>query len=143
MFSLKNYLLSVVFIFLGSYYSSINFIYIWKFNSLSVKRITYFLYLFSNMLPVPKYNYINWSSWSIWILILIIFCNMHKRFSFSLSENKSSKSHDIFLFYHPRYLRNINSIITNIINKSSLFFLICTSLTISSITLYKLTINIL
>jgi len=142
MFSLKNHCWRIFFIFWCFSYLIIDFWYLWKINSLSIKGVTYFLNLFSDVNTVPEYNNINWSSWSIWILILIL-SDVHKGFSFSLSEYQSSKSKDFFLFNNPRYMTNINSIMISIINKPSLLILISTSRTLSSISFYEIILNIL
>lgn len=142
MFRLKHNSFCIISIFWCSCDVLINFWYLGQLNSLSVEWITYFFNFFSDVSSVPKYDNINWSSWSIWILILII-CNMHKWFSFSLSKNQPSKSHDFFLFHYPWYMCNINSVtIIGIINQTSLLFLISTSGTFSAISFDKLSFDI-
>lgn len=137
MLGLNHHSLCVFFIFWCFSYLSIDFWCLRKINSLTIKRVTYFLNLFSDVYTVPKYNNINWSSWSTWILILIL-SDVHKGFSFSLSKYESSESHDFFLFYNTRYMGNINNI--SIIDKSSLFILII--LLVSSISFYEIILNI-
>lgn len=137
MLCLNDHCWGVFFVFWCLSNCSVDFWCLRKFNSLAVKGVTYFLNLFSDVNTVPKYNNINWSSWSTWILILIL-SNVHKWFTFSLSKYQSLESRDFFLFYHTRYMANINNI--SIINKTSLFILII--LLVSTISFYEIILNV-
>lgn len=92
----------------------------WEFVSLSRERVTNSLDLISGVSSVVECNDIHrsWVSVLNIILVMVVF-GVHERFTLGSSENKSSKSLNLFSFDHSSNSLDVDGLVSNQI----LFFL--------------------